>query len=555
MPSQVLYIVRLGRLEYVAAWELQKKLAAARAAGRIGDTLLLLEHHPVYTLGSTAREEHVLAPGDVPVVRSDRGGDVTYHGPGQLVGYPILDLQQHGGDVIAYIRQLEEVLIRALAAFGVTAGRRAGYTGVWVDEGAVARCDAPPRCVAPDPTCVASNYKIASIGVKVDAQHVTTHGFALNVDVDLAAFQRIVPCGLRDGAMTSLVQCQVPSPQSPVQPTLSQVADQVAQSFAAVFGLEPRQAYLRETNGDVTVVERRPEWLKVRAPGGDDYHQVKGLLRTLGLHTVCEEAHCPNIGECFAQGTATFLILGDVCTRGCRFCAVAKGQPLALDREEPERVARAVARLGLRHAVITSVTRDDLPDGGASIFAEVIRKIHAYLPGCSVEVLIPDFQGSLEALRLVLAAGPEVLNHNIETVPRLYAQVRPGAIYARSLELLRRAKDLAPARRTKSGLMVGLGEDGDEVLATLRDLRTVGCDMVTIGQYLQPSAWHLPVARFYRPEEFAALREAALRLGFAHVESGPLVRSSYHAHAAIRESGTMESGNREIPDTQPGGER
>jgi lipoic acid synthetase len=498
-------------VEYTAAWELQKKLAAARAAGRIGDTLLLLEHQPVYTLGSTAREEHVLDAGGVPVVRSDRGGDVTYHGPGQLVGYPILDLQQHGGDIIAYIRQLEEVLIRALATFGVTASRRAGYTGVWVDFG-----EKPA--------------KIASIGVKVDAQHVITHGFALNVDVDLAAFQHIVPCGLRDCAVTSLAQLL-----SDKAPPLHQVADQVAQSFAEVFGLEPRQAYLREIDGGVTVVERRPEWLKVRAPGGDDYHQVKGLLRTLGLHTVCEEAHCPNIGECFAQGTATFLILGDVCTRGCRFCAVAKGQPLALDQEEPERVARAVARLGLRHAVITSVTRDDLPDGGASIFAEVIRKIHAYLPGCSVEVLIPDFQGSAEALRLVLAAGPEVLNHNIETVPRLYPQVRPGAIYARSLELLRRAKDLAPDVRTKSGLMVGLGEDGDEVLATLRDLRTVGCDMVTIGQYLQPSGWHLPMARFYRLEEFAALQAAALRLGFAHVESGPLVRSSYHAHEAVME--------------------
>ena len=526
MQGRALYVVRLGRVEYTAAWELQKKLAAARAAGRIGDTLLLLEHPPVYTLGSAARAEHVLDAGSVPVVRSDRGGDVTYHGPGQLVGYPILDLRQHGDDPVAYIRQLEEVLIRALAAFGLAASRRAGYTGVWVDR---ARCDAPPRCVASSPP----GHKIASIGVKVDAQHVTTHGFALNVDVDLAAFQHIVPCGIPDCAVTSLVQAQVANSQSPVPPTLSQVADQVAQSFAEVFGLEPRQAYLREVDGDVTVVERRPEWLKVRAPGGDDYHQVKGLLRALGLHTVCEEAHCPNIGECFAQGTATFLILGDVCTRGCRFCAVAKGQPLPLDREEPERVARAVARLGLRHAVITSVTRDDLPDGGASIFAEVIRKIHAYLPGCSVEVLITDFQGSAEALRLVLAAWPEVLNHNIETVPRLYPQVRPGAIYARSLELLRVAKDLTPDVRTKSGLMVGLGEDGDEVLATLRDLRTVGCDLVTIGQYLQPSAWHLPVARFYRPEEFAALQAEALRLGFAHVESGPLVRSSYHAQAAV----------------------
>jgi len=275
----------------------------------------------------------------------------------------------------------------------------------------------------------------------------------------------------------------------------------------------------------------KPPWLKVRAPGGPNYRDLVRLMRANGLHTVCEEAHCPNIGECWEHRTATFMLLGAICTRGCRFCAVTKGKPQTLDWDEPERCARAVQTLGLKHAVITSVNRDDLPDGGAVIFALTIRKIREYAPDCGVEVLIPDFEGNPYALRTVIEAGPDILNHNIETVPRLYGRVRPKARYQQSLELLRRAKAWGlPHMLTKSGLMVGLGETVEEVIQVMQDLRAVECDILTIGQYLRPSAWHLPVVRYVRPEEFAELKRIGLEMGFKHVESGPLVRSSYHAH-------------------------
>ena len=277
----------------------------------------------------------------------------------------------------------------------------------------------------------------------------------------------------------------------------------------------------------------RPDWLKVRFPGGPNYLRLRRIMRDLELHTVCEEARCPNMGECWEQGTATFMLLGDVCTRACGFCAVTTGRPFALDEAEPERVADAIARMGLRHAVLTSVTRDDLPDGGAGIFAAAIEQIHARVPDCSVEVLIPDLLGNWDALAVIIRVRPEILNHNTETVPRLYRRVRPKAQYERSLELLERAKMLAPGRPTKSGLMLGLGETRDELLEVFADLRAVGCDILTLGQYLQPTPRHLPIERYVSPAEFAALRDDALALGFPHVESGPLVRSSYHAREQV----------------------
>jgi len=288
-----------------------------------------------------------------------------------------------------------------------------------------------------------------------------------------------------------------------------------------------------------TVIEpsvmARPEWLKVRATLGENYRQLKGLLRGLGLHSVCEEALCPNIYECFEARTATFLILGDVCTRRCSFCAIANGRPSGLDQEEPQRVARAARVLGLRHIVVTSVARDDLSDGGAAIFAETIIKLREQVPDCSVEVLIPDFGGSRSALERVMAARPDILNHNAETMPRLYRRVRPSARYYRSLELLQRAKEMEASVLSKSGLMVGLGETWDEIRAVLADLRRAGCDIVTIGQYLRPTSAqrHLPVERYYTPAEFQRLKEEALALGFRAVESGPLVRSSYHARNQV----------------------
>ncbi|MEZ4554239.1 MAG: lipoyl synthase [Dehalococcoidia bacterium] len=277
------------------------------------------------------------------------------------------------------------------------------------------------------------------------------------------------------------------------------------------------------------VVERKPEWIRARFPGGERFMEVKRLLREEGLHSVCEEARCPNIGECFNAGTATFMILGDVCTRACGFCEVTSGRPTGLDLLEPLRLAAAVERLGLDYAVITSVNRDDLPDGGASIFAGCIRAIRQRSPQTEVEVLIPDFEGNADALRTVVQAGPVVLNHNTETVPRLYRRVRPKAVYTRSLELIRRVKDIDPAITTKSGIMVGLGERFEEVVATMVDLREHDCDLLTVGQYLRPSSKHLPVERYWHPDEFAALTEEGRRLGFRHVEAGPLVRSSYHA--------------------------
>ena len=273
----------------------------------------------------------------------------------------------------------------------------------------------------------------------------------------------------------------------------------------------------------------KPAWLKVRAPGGPNYIRLKGLMREWNLHSVCEEAHCPNIGECWEDSTATFMILGDTCTRNCGYCAVSHGKPVWEDREEPERVGRAVGELGLEHVVITSVNRDDLADGGAGAFAASVRAIRRYASGCRVELLIPDFQGKAEALQTVVDAAPDVLNHNTETVPRLYKMARHGGRYERTLELFRRARRSAPRLLTKSGIILGLGEERAELLETMRDLRDADVNILTLGQYLRPSAQHLPVARYYSPEEFAELGEAGRTMGFAHVESGPLVRSSYHA--------------------------
>ena len=276
----------------------------------------------------------------------------------------------------------------------------------------------------------------------------------------------------------------------------------------------------------------RPAWIKARAPPGEGYERLRGLMRGLDLHTVCEEAHCPNLGECWGRGTATFMILGDVCTRACGFCAVKTGLPgRPPDPAEPARVAEAVARMGLRHAVITSVNRDDQKDGGAGVFAACIQAIRERIAGCAVEVLIPDFKGDTAAQDTVFAARPDVLNHNTETVPRLYRQVRPGARFERSLALLRRSREAGLT--TKSGIMVGLGEEWDEILATARAIREAGTQVLTVGQYLRPSAEHLPVRRYYTPEEFADIKREALAMGYAHVESGPLVRSSYHADEQV----------------------
>lgn len=298
----------------------------------------------------------------------------------------------------------------------------------------------------------------------------------------------------------------------------------------------PYPALLSELRTEAEVGSRptrKPPWLKVKAPGGPTYARLKALVRDLGLHTVCEEAHCPNIGECWGAGTLTFMILGRVCTRNCGFCAVTFSKPPVYDPEEPERVAKAIGKLGLVHVVVTSVARDDLPDGGAEIFAQTIRKIQEYDPKVGIEVLIPDFRGSRQALATVIDARPDILNHNIETVAGLQGVVRPSARYARSLAVLRMAKELAGGVLTKSGMMLGLGESWEEIVRTMTDLREVDCDILTIGQYLRPSPQHLPLVKYYAPEEFAELKRIGEGMGFRHVEAGPLVRSSYHAERHV----------------------
>ncbi|WP_263410007.1 lipoyl synthase [Terriglobus tenax] len=283
----------------------------------------------------------------------------------------------------------------------------------------------------------------------------------------------------------------------------------------------------------------KPEWLKARAPMGETYHNLKKLTRDLGLHTVCESAHCPNIGECWNHKTATFMMLGNSCTRRCGFCAVPSGKPEPIDHDEPRRVAEAVAALGLQHAVITSVNRDDDNVGAARAFVEVVRQIRAQAPGCQVEILTPDFQGTEEAIRMVVAEGPEILNHNIETVPRLYRVAKSGGRYERSIGYLKLAKDLNPKQVTKTGIIVGMGEETHELLDVFRDLAAIKVDILTIGQYLRPSKDHIPMKRYYTPQEFEFLKEEALRMGFRHVESGPLVRSSYHAHEQAQSTGLV----------------
>ncbi len=539
----------LGRVPYREAGELQQALHDRSER----DHLLLLEHPHTYTLGTRADPTHVLVPPasiGAELVHADRGGDVTYHGPGQLVGYPIVTLpawRDGAPDVVGYLRRLEAALIAALADLGIDAHREDRFTGVWVGDA-----------------------KIAAIGVKVAAMR-TRHGFALNVDPDLAMFDHIVPCGIRDRGVTSMatVLGEAPSMRAVTDAVTAAVARELGyleverQDVAWHQAPEDLSAFSRGEAPGTPVrllgrlaaagVEapapdptfRRPDWMKVTADLGPGYRETQRLMRESGLNTVCQEAGCPNIFECWADRTATFMILGERCTRACGFCLVDTRKPGPPDLDEPERLAEAVARLGLAHAVVTSVARDDLDDGGASAFVATIEAVRRRTPATTVEVLIPDCKGEPTALDAIFAARPDVLNHNLETVARLQRAARPSAAYARSLALLGRAK--AAGLVTKSGIIMGMGEETEELHGALVDLRGVGVDIVTLGQYLRPSSAHLPVVRWWTPEEFAAIGDFARSLGFAHVESGPLVRSSYHARA-----GADEAANRRRPQQDPG---
>ncbi|HEX9530055.1 MAG TPA: lipoyl synthase [Acidimicrobiales bacterium] len=529
----------LGRVPYRDAHALQRALFTSRGE----DHLLLLEHPHVYTLGVRADPDHVLvAPASVgaELVRTDRGGDVTYHGPGQLVGYPVVSVPMGPDAVPCYVHAVEQLVIDVLADVGLPgASRLPGYPGVWVGAGT----DAP--------------RKICAIGVRVSRGR-SMHGFALNVDPDLGYFGHIVPCGIPDKGVTSLAAEGVAVGMAEV---VDAVAGRAAERWAPGGSIERQDVAWRVapdelapfTPGDgvggtsvrllgrlaaagvdpdagVPLAHRKPPWLRAPAHLGPGYRALKATMRSLELVTVCEEAGCPNIFECWADGTATFMINGSRCTRACGFCLVDTQHPVPVDPSEPERVALAVEQLGLAHAVVTAVARDDLADGGAAGFAATVEAIRRRCPDAAVEVLIPDCKGDPDALDRIFAARPDVLNHNLETVARLQRAVRPSASYARSLAVLGRAA--AAGLTTKSGLVLGMGETEDEVVGALADLRAVGVGIVTLGQYLRPTARHLPVARWWAPPEFDRLREVGEAMGFGHVQASPLTRSSYHARQA-----------------------
>ncbi len=528
----------LGRVPYAEARDLQQALLESGH-----DYVELLEHPAVITLGRNADLEHIIGdPSSIgaEVISADRGGDVTLHGPGQLVAYAQISIEDDPKAIVAHVGHLEDAVIEVVAALldanavgGI--GRLEGYPGVWVGT----ETEAPK--------------KVCAIGVRTERHEGirrTLHGIALNVDIDLGLFDVIVPCGIAEHGVTSLAAQGAEVSMSKVTHLL---ADALHRTLAPVrpvdlvsieragdlelkdLGAESMRLRRLRSSGvapeaGLEISRRKPEWLRLEANFGTEYRSTRGLVKDLGLVTVCEEAGCPNISECWADGTATFMVNGERCTRACGFCLVDTRKPLALDPSEPARVAEAVERLGLSHAVVTCVARDDLADGGAGAIAETIRAIRVRTPSTAVEVLISDLKGSKADLELIIDAAPEVMNHNLETVARLQRAVRPSAGYARSLTVL--ARSAAAGLTTKSGLMVGLGESDEEILEAMEDLASVGVSIVTIGQYLRPTKDHLPVARWVEPAQFESYAEAGRSMGFAHVQSSPLTRSSYHAREA-----------------------
>ncbi|MBT3873637.1 MAG: lipoyl synthase [Actinobacteria bacterium] len=527
----------LGNLPYSEALILQKGLKESVAGEHNPyDYLLLLEHNNVITIGRTGDTNNLLLDSDelekkgIEFFETDRGGDVTFHGKGQLIGYPIMRLQDPK-KVIPFVRSLEQTIIKTLGSFDIEAFSKEDDTGVWTSEG-----------------------KIASIGVKV-SKWTTYHGFALNIFDKLEGFDFINPCGNQEEKIAS-----VHTFNSEI--SFDDIVNKITETFTAEFGYEdvgiqmsqftPTQlkkqkkheidemldkGVFQKNNNLVPITIKgllpnepeRPEWMKVKANLGKDYRDLKNLISEKKLNTVCEEASCPNIYECWSMGTATFMIMGDTCTRACGFCDVNTGKPNDLDELEPLRVAESVLTMGLTHAVITSVNRDDLLDGGSQFFAQTINEVKRLNPSTSVEVLIPDFKGDKGAIDNIIEASPEVLNHNLETVPRLQREIRTAASYGRSLSLLQYAKESAFLGKTKTGLIVGMGEEFEEVIAVLEDLSQINVDIVTIGQYLRPTAKHRPIHRYVDKEEFIKYKSIGESFGIPHIESGPLVRSSYHA--------------------------
>ena len=527
----------LGKLPYGEAYILQKGLHSATSLENSPfDYLLLLEHNNVVTIGRSGDinnllvSKNILNDNNIEFFETDRGGDITFHGDGQLIGYPIIRLDDPK-KVVPFVRKIENVIIDTLAELSIEAFSKTDDTGVWTKEG-----------------------KIASIGIKV-SKWTTLHGFSLNISENTKGFDFINPCGSSDEHVVSIQQYDETV-------SFKEVTEIISRKFVEIFKYEkvdkqfsqftPRQLKKKKEfhidqlvnngvfnasknsvpitlNSSVKCEPERPEWMKVKANLGKDYLSLKSLIKEKRLNTVCEEASCPNIYECWSMGTATFMIMGDTCTRACGFCDVNTGKPCDLDMDEPYRVAESVKIMGLTHAVITSVNRDDLDDGGSAFFAKTIDEVRLENNQTSIEVLIPDFKGSKEAIDNIINANPEVLNHNLETVPRLQREIRTAASYGRSLALLQYAKESHFLGKTKTGLIVGMGEEFEEVIAVLKDLSRINIDIVTIGQYLRPTQRHRLIDRYVSEEEFEQYKTIGQELGIPHIESGPLVRSSYHA--------------------------
>ena len=526
----------LGRVSFAEANDLQRALMQAQ-----DDYVMLFEHPATYTRGIRTMDEHFLvAPDtlDAVVIDADRGGDVTYHAPGQVVAWAIVTVEDDPSAGKAHVTRLEDAVIATVRHFdpegelGVV-GRLEGYPGVWADLEGVPS-------------------KIAAVGVRTERNEAgarrTLHGVALNVDIDMDGFKVIVPCGIADRPVASLRTLGLAVSSIEVEERLgleletrlaraSRVA-RVDRSAATTGSERPMLRRLRKAGVDpdagIPIRSRKPEWLRIEAHMGNEFQSLRTLTEDLRLVTVCEEAGCPNIFECWSAGTATFMVNGDRCTRACGFCLIDTRKPMPLDPTEPERVAEAVVRLALRHAVVTCVARDDLADGGAGAIAATVRAIRERSPDTDVEVLISDLRGDAGALRLIIDAQPDVMNHNLETVARLQRAVRPSAGYLRSLTVL--ARSVQAGLTTKSGMMVGLGETSDEVEEALADMAAVGVSIATIGQYLRPTKDHLPVARWWAPEEFDDLARRGRRLGLLHVQASPLTRSSYHAREALSDA-------------------
>ncbi len=491
-----------GLADYEETLREQQRLVEQKRNGQIGDTVLLVEHRPVITLGARQLINKLLASPEVlgergiAVAQIRRGGGATAHNPGQLVFYPILELRGINLAIGEYIRELETIGIELLEQLGVCGERRKGLPGVWV-----------------------GNKKIGFIGVRV-SRGITYHGMAINIQNDLAIFDYIVPCGLEGVTITSVLA------ETCKEHSMTEVKQRLSGLLSKHFANKEFVAN-RPQAGKMKTADKPAPWLRRRLPIGGDYERTAGVLNSLGLNTICVSANCPNRGECWSRGTATVLILGNICTRNCKFCSVPRGTPLPPDPTEPAKIAEMVKKLGLKYLVITSVDRDDLPDGGASHFRDCINKVRSEVANINFEILTPDFKGCQEkAIEILGQAAPFVFGHNIETVRQLYPRVRAGGDYQRSLRLLELAGRSYPDMPRKSSIMLGLGESDEQVTVVLEDLRRVGCSRIVIGQYLRPSKDALPVVDYVEPGKFEYWKQEAKRLGFSWVMASPFARSS-----------------------------